>query len=123
MTVIEPGDFAPRGMNTLKRVLAAILDPNRRPEPTRMGRTLAQTSDAIDLELPLLVRPADLRRHRDERFQMRTPPRSRTGPARRRGGRAPAQTTAAESTVGWPTPHRPLSCGTDVTTAHGCVPS
>ena len=63
VTVIEPGDFAPRGMNALKRVLAAILDPTR-PEPIRLCPTLAQTSDAIDLEPPLVVRLADLRRAR-----------------------------------------------------------
>ena len=65
-TVIEPGDFALRGMNALKRVLAAILDPNRRAEPTRLCPTLAQTSDAIDLEPPLVVRLADLRRARPQ---------------------------------------------------------
>ena len=48
----------------LKRVLAAILDPSRRPEPTRLYPTLAQTSDAIDLEPPVVVRLADLRRAR-----------------------------------------------------------
>ena len=63
-TVIEPGGFAPRRMNALKCVLVAILDPNRRPEPTRLYPTLAQTSDEIHLEPPLVVRLADLRRAR-----------------------------------------------------------
>ena len=62
--MIESDDSAPRGVNAFKRVLAAILDPSRRPEPTRLCPTLAQTSDTIDLEAPLVVRLADLRRAR-----------------------------------------------------------
>jgi hypothetical protein len=63
-TMIETRDFATRGLNTLKRVLAAILDPNRPPKPTRLCPTLAQTLDAIELEPPMVVRLADLRRAR-----------------------------------------------------------
>ena len=48
---------APRGVNAFKRVLAAILDPSRLPEPTSLYPMLAQTSDTIDLEAPLVVPP------------------------------------------------------------------
>ena len=65
-TVIEPSDVTPRGISTFKRVLAGIFDPNRRTEPTRLCPTLAQTADKIDLEPPLVVRLADLRRARPE---------------------------------------------------------
>ena len=64
VTVIEPGDFVPRGLNTLKRVLAAILDPKRRPEPTRLCPTLAEIPDTIDLEPRLIVRLTELRKAR-----------------------------------------------------------